>query len=459
MKRIAIFLCLLSIPFFAFAQERPAGEPYEPFIPQEGDANTQNKLDEAFTSCFDYYRFGSTPIIISSELSTVAQGSTVGFKGKITNENEYPLTDVAIYAKMFYRANPSAKDSFGPEVVDFFKVADGVTLKAGETQELNLTWNVPQDANLGEYQLATFVVDHDRFNMLGLSFSTDIVGGSAKFAVVGAPVGNTGFDIHKTTVGSEILHAATFAPRVEVGDEGLPITLHLVNTTPQKAEGTVTFTLYAWDTIREENIIDSSEMEISVNAGEDLPLTYIVTDDSQSVYDLLVEYTPRDANLQRSIQAIRFLNSDVQTPRINFVGADAFPGEKDSTAFVCVHSTGTKDSQNVRVELTATSNSILDLITFRSALAKKTYEGPVHGSINALTAPFAHASDAFTVRAKVYQGDALVDDVSVVYSCSASAEGCAQPMLLIGIALLIVILGGGWLYTKRKKVSLNSPTV
>jgi hypothetical protein len=452
----AVALLILLIPHSAFAvanAKEPA--PFEPYVPKPGDQVRPNAdtVNPAFSSCFDNYRFGSTPILISASLTSVAQGSPIAFTGTLTNENAYPLTDVAIYAKVFYRKNPAVKDSFGPDVIDYFLVKDKVTLTAGEVQPISLTWNVPQNASLGEYQLATFVVSHDRFNLLGLSFTTDIVGGSTKFSVVGSEQGNTKFDIYNTTIGTEVVHGAAYPPRVTVPNDGLPISVRLVNSSALPSSGKVIWKLYAWDTARAENLIDSQEALVTIAAQKELELTYHAKDASRSVYTLLAEYIPADAASQHSFQSIRFINTSVNAPRISFAGASAYPAKKGDQAYVCVHSSGTAEAENVRVLLTATSQSIIDFITFHSSLAERTYTGPIPGNINALSVPFSHNASSFVVRARVYQGDVLVDDVTIPYSCTETTEGCSRDYLMLagGALLLVVVAWISWVVWKRRR--------
>lgn len=453
MRNIAVLLALFQVfsPLVAFAAETPAPQKIEAFLPTPGEEHVE-ALDPSLSSCFDHYRFGSTPVIISSNLSNAAQGSTLGFTGKITNENDYPLSDVAIYAKVFYRANPGEKDSFGPDVIDFFPIKQHLTLAARETLPLSFTWDVPSNAEIGAHELATFVVSHDRFNMNGLSFTTDIVGGSAKFGVVGAKTGSTHIDLHQTIAGGTVLHGAAFSPRFDIPGEGLPFTVQLVNTGTINEEGTVSLKLYSWDTLREDTLIEKKEIPVSVPAGGQVPVTYTATDSSKTVYNLLVEYTPKEKGKQRSVQSIRFINTALNLPRLNFVGSDAYPGKKDDTVFACFHSSGTANADGVKVELTATSNNLLDTLTGRGTLAQKSYEGIAPGNIYAVTAPLTRDSDSYTVHAKIFKDGKIIDEVSVPYTCNESGKGCPFPYaLVVAIALLVLLCIGGGLYLKNKK--------
>ena len=453
----SVVLAMFLLPTFAFAAF--TGAPNEPFIPQPGTEHIE-AIDPSLTSCFNYYRFGSVPIVLSSQLSTVAQGAQIGFTGTITNQNDYPISDAAIYAKVLFFPNPSAKDSFGPEVVDFYKVEDNITLPAHASKPLAFAWAVPTDADLGSYELATYVVSHDRFNMSGLTFTTDIVGGTANFQIVGSETGSTHIDIHKTLVGPQVLHGAAYAPKLDVPDTGVPVTVHLTNTSSVNASGTLTWKLYSWDTLQQANLLDTKQVPVNVPAGNDVAFSYTAADFSHTVYELLVEYAPSQKGMAHSFQSIRFINTGLNTPRINFVGATEYPGKGGDTAFACFHSTGTTNAEKVRVELTASSNSFLDTILGRGMLATKSYEGKAPGNIYAITAPLSRGSDSFTVRARIFQDGKLIDDISVPYTCSESAGGCPPPYLAIAAGIIIIaLIVLAFLRFRNKKQPLSTPTI
>jgi hypothetical protein len=130
----------------------------------------------------------------------------------------------------------------------------------------------------------------------------------------------------------------------------------------------------------------------------------------------------------------------------------AYPGETGTPVFACIHSTGMSEAENVRLELTATSNNILDFLMGKGTLAKESYEGPAPGSIVAFTAPLSRASESYTVRAKLYQNDVLIDDVSVPYECSTFSDDCIPTRtvnLLIGGVFVAVVIGGIFLLRRR----------
>ena len=446
------FLAFFVVILFSATEVFAATElPYEPFIPKAGDAEVRPASE--LVSCFDYYRFGSTPVMIASDLKNVSQGATIAFEGSLKNENAYPLTDVAVYAKVFHKRNPGVKDSFGPDIADWFLVEDNISLGAGESHPLTTSWNVPRDAVPGEYQIVTFVLSHDRFNMSGLSFTNDIIGGNYAFKVLGTGSGNTHFDVTATRVGDQTLRAAAYAPRMTFTDGAVPIAVHLTNPSSTRFDGKVVWKLYAWDTNLEANLLESREEAVTIGPNNSLTLPYSVSEEGHSVYNLIGELIPNDASQSKSFVAIRFVTDQAATPRINFVGVSEFPVVEGTTAFACIHSTGMSEAKDVRLELTATSNSILDIVLGKWTLAKRVYEGVAPGAQVALPTALSGASDSFTVRARLYQGGVLVDDVSVPY-CTPLQSSCSTTntiwYVLGGIVILLIIIGAVALMRKKQ---------
>ena len=446
MSVAVLFLALPSLSAQALTS------PAEPWLSGATNSADQKDKKNEFQSCFDYYRFGSTPTIISSDLTSVSQGSHISFAGTLLNENQYPVTDMKIYVKIFHNRNPGVKDSFGPDIVDWYLIEDDISLEAGESHPFSTVWQVPREATPGEYRVATFVVAHDRFNMAGLSFTNDIVSGNYIFHVVGGGSGNAHFDIRQTTIGGQALHAAAYSPRIPITSEGANAFVNIQNPSEGRFEGKVVWKLYAWDTALESNLIETKEEPITVGPGGNVMLQYIISDHKKTVYDLVGEIVPNKEGQSKSFVNIRFVSDAPAIPRINFAGTTGYPGEVATEVFACIHSTGTKEADNVRLELVATSNSILDFFMGKRILATEKFEGTAPGSVVAFAAPLVRASDSYTVRAKLYQNEVLIDDVSVPFECAAFSESCLPSTMsnaLLGVAVILII--GGALYILRRK--------
>jgi len=81
------------------------------------------------------------------------------------------------------RQNDAYDNTGGQDEVDSYVVKENISIKANSSTPITFDWQIPAYALSGEYQASTYFIVDDSFNMSGLSFTTDIVGGVAKFAV------------------------------------------------------------------------------------------------------------------------------------------------------------------------------------------------------------------------------------------------------------------------------------
>ena len=407
------------------------------------------------SSCFDTYRFGSTPAVISTTLSQVSQGSAVAFTGTLTNENNYALIDTTVYVKIFHSrlVNGERTDANGPDVVAFYKALEHVNLTAKESLPLSFVWEVPADAQPGNYTAATFVVTNDRFEMLGLVFTDDVIGNTANFKVVGQDTGAIRFVKDGAIINMLPYHYAAFPPSIPSGVKTVPVSSIVENTTDAPYKGTVTWSLYYWDSVNKSHLLDTKTEEIKVHPHASTTASYVVSDTAHSVYYVEGKLQSKE-NGSISVIGMRFARSDVNEPRFNFVGISA------NTAVACIHSSGTKDATDGKVTLTVTSNTwyapLLKILGM-DTLASKTYEGIIPGSISALTAPLTKTASSYRITADLYQNGKHLDSVSIPYSCKDLGVTCQNPFILPLLALgalcvlIALIVFGVRVYKKRMK--------
>src|SRR6185437_14384285 len=177
-------------------------------------------------SCFDYYKFNSVPVSISASLASVSAGTSLGIRMTATNENPYPIVDAKVYLKvMRYGYAKGQKNVNGPDVVDFFPATDPFTIPAGGKVNLSSVWKVPQDAEAGDYLMAAYVVSADRFEMEGLSFTDDVIGGALNFHIASDAVGSVRFDKGSATVLGKPFRFAAYPPQIPQGVKEVPVAI------------------------------------------------------------------------------------------------------------------------------------------------------------------------------------------------------------------------------------------
>ncbi len=388
--------------------------------PPPGPSLASRSIPSELQSCFDFYRFGSTPVTLSGRLHEVMQGATMGLVGSVENQNDYELRDVDVILKLFRKSEVLGKNPNGPDVVDELVPIRGATLKPHEVLPISVTYTVPQTFEPGEYQIASFVTSEKRFNSLGLSFTDDIIGSVYDFEVVGEDIGAVRFVKNAVTVGGKPHFFAAYPPSVELNEHGVDVTAAILNTTVRKATSVLTWTLYTWDGLREDNVIEQKTEQIIVAPGQQIQVNFHAADATQSMYYLKGEL--KNANGTVSLIGVRFANANVNTPRLNSVGVT----ETDTTygtAFVCAHNIGSGNAKDVDLELSVTAQRFLDSFVGPLSITKQ-YHGDLSGDIAALslavTDSFKHRP--FTLTATLKQSGVIVDQITYDYPCTSNDQ-------------------------------------
>jgi hypothetical protein len=422
----------------------------EPIVP----TTYSDKLPAGLQSCFQYYRFGSVPITITSETTQLTQGAQLHAKISLHNENKYPITNAAVYVKIFYKKNFD-KSSFGPDVIDFVKVADNIQLPTDGHADISYTYQIPSRLEPGTYQIAGYVNASDRYNLSGLSFTNDIVGSLFNFTVIGENLGSVRFDNTKIFAGTIGYHAAIFSPKASYTDGGFPISTIINNTTNRNFTGEIHWTVYSWDSINNKNILKEDVKEVQIDAHASTTVVYTVTDKAHTVYYVLGRLTEKGSTKTESIVTVRYIQEKDELapiPRMAFSGVTSYPIKRSTTsAFMCVHSSGSSSAGDSKVVLEAIPTDPLEWILHFGSFGKKEYHGDIPGELSAISIPFNSDTSNVLIRATLYQKGVLVDSVETSYTCSTFGTSCNTYtywiMFVVGIIATILIL----LFLKRRK--------
>ena len=234
-------------------------------------------------SCFDYYHFGSVQVDISPTVSSAVSGTPITFTGVIKNANTYPIVDGDVYIKIFRDRGDGSKDSNGPDVVEQYYALEGISIPAGGSKPVDITWNIPAYAASGSYKVATFFTVSHKFNLLGLPFTDDVVGNTASFRISGEQKAAVGLKKDAVTVGGEKYHFAAFPPR-EGASGDVKIEAVLVNPTNQSVTVPLTWTLYSWSGNDPNNAIGTRTEQVTIPASGQKLVSYTVSDSQYPVY-------------------------------------------------------------------------------------------------------------------------------------------------------------------------------
>jgi hypothetical protein len=468
-KTIVIMSCLFVLAFvlgfaIASAQEKTGILPIPMMATSPNVKGTVN--------CFDYYKFGSVQVDIASTQNNINPGETLKLKGKIVNNNNYPIVDGVVYVKVF--RNKSYEENAhnnGSDVVDQFFAKDQISLDANEQKDITFDWKVPSSALKGKYRLSTYFVVSKKFNLLGLSFTDDVTGNVYDFTVKGNNTKTVVLSKDMVKLDGKDYYFAAFNPKLSK-DQEVSASVELENSTDQKQDVPISWTLYSWDALDSKNIIEQKQESVAMNPREKKVLNYTIKDNKYAVYYLVVQAKYQDT---QSILGIRFVRDGVDQVRINFPSLTSFPLKKSesNTLFSCVHGAGTasavKDNKLVLTLLDENSKEIYS----------QTYSGDITGAMMGLKYDFAPKDnyDKYTLKAELFSGNKLVDSSQAEYDCqkinpskcfpeeknnsllgkgNESKNNSGKISMTIGIllALTIVLIIAGLVYKKRKSSSL-----
>ena len=401
------------------------------------------------SSCFSVYKFGSITSSFTPSSPEYAQDVTASFTGTIHNQNAYPIDDATLYIKIFNDRTGGQKNINGPDVVASFPAVTHFTLRAGETKNVSFTWHVPPDAVPGLYEAAAYVASSDRFELSGLTFTDDITGSMTRFTVVGQDSGAIRFDKSSVTVAGTPFYFAAFPPTVSSSTVDVPISAAVVNTQPVAATATINWKLYWWDALQQSHLVSQSTQSVTLPPNATTTVTYVAKDTKHDAYYLVGTLT--DQYGSSSIIGVRYgYYGAVDDTRLNFVGISAYPAHAgQGEAIACIHSTGGTDVPDTTVTVTARTDNALFPFLSRT-IAHASWTGTIGGDIYALTAPFKGSSSSFTVTAKLYRGNSLVDTVTLPYDCKNLNVPCgsSESDILLLALLLIALITVGVLVTR-----------
>ena len=443
----ACVIALMAQPLIVFAQDVPS-----PALGQPAAATpvgTHSSASGQAVNCFDYYHFGSVQVDVTPSVASAVSGVPITFNGNIKSANPYPVVDGSVYVKIFRQRGSGEKDANGPDVVDQFYAAEGLTVPAGGELPISINWNIPSYAVSGEYKIATFFTVSRKFNLLGLPFTDDVVGNTASFKVSGEWRNGVSFKKDAVTVAGEKYYFAAFPPRTSATD---PVTVEamLTNAMGESVTVPVTWSLYHWSQNDAANFITSKTEQVTIPAGKAAKVSFVVDDANYPVYLLQGVAKWHDSS---SIIHDRL--------RINYPALMSYPLTKgqETTLFSCLHNGGESASvQNGRLEL-----SLLD--HKGKVIHSYSYTGDVTGAMMGVAEKFTpdKTYSTFTLNAKLYQGNALVDESSVAYDCQeldpALCPAKPDTALIIGGSLAALLALAGLAYVAKRMRALPNPGV
>jgi hypothetical protein len=440
----------------ATASSTPPNTPPVPSLPASQATGPLN--------CFDYYTFGSVQADLQPTVGSTVPGATMTFVGDVVSSNPYPLLDGTLYVKIFKRNTATFAKGDGNDVVDQFVIKDGITLQAKGKTHVSYNWRVPLNAEGGEYYAAYFFTTAKRYNLMGLSFTDDVVGNQAQFTIKGDAAVPPVAKLSKidTTLNDKDHHFAAFPLHFAVGDT---VTAKTTITNPSDSPKMMPlqWTQYAWDAMNKDNLRFTKTELVSLKPKETKTVSYEVQPQRESVVYVTAVTQDYEA---KSILDIRYVRDGIEETRINFPGLTAFPLAKDAeqTLFACAHSTNLPLVPGNTLTLTLTDKD-------GKTIHQYNYEGDISGAMSGFGDKFKPEKNInyAMLTATLKRNGVTVEEIKTVYDCTQIDPSSCLPeeknivsswfsyfkghflvVILTIVILLLMAAIGVFLYKKRK---------
>jgi hypothetical protein len=417
--------------------------------------NTEDGLLPNTVNCFDYYKFGSVQAEFSALIKTAVAGTPITFSGQVHNANSYPIVQGKLIIKIFKASATGAKDINGPDIVDEFTALTDATIAANGSVPLTFDWKIPAHLESGNYKAVAFFTVADKFNLLGLTFTDDIIGNSANFTVAGSKE-VVRFNKSEVTINGNSYYFAAYPPRISKDIDAV-IEVQLVNTTAVAQNISVVWKAYAWDAQGPGNLLSEHTETITVGAKSNAKAKYTISNTEHPVYYVVAEAKYLDT---KSIIGMRFVRNGIYKARINFPSVLSYPLVKGGEAkiFSCMHVMSDIPVNDGRLLLTLKSPGGKTLHSYE-------YKGVVTGAMMGIADTFIPEKNLndFTLKAELFQGTTLVDSAEMKYDCKKlDPDNCsnAQTTVLIfaALAAIIVIILISIMRKKRMPTGISGTT-
>lgn len=384
-----------------------------PTLPAVGGTGSLN--------CFDYYSFGSVSADLQPTVGQSVPGATLTFKGEVVSKNPYPLLNGTLYVKIFKRNETTFAEGDGNPVVDQFIVKDNITLAANGKLPVSYEWKIPVNTEGGEYYAAYFFTTSNRYNLMGLSFTDDVVGNQAPFKITNE-VDTKIAKLSKisTTLNGRDHHFAAFPLHFAAGDN-VKVETIIVNTSDRSKTVPLQFTQYAWDAMSKDNLRHTKTELVTLAPGETKNVSYVVQPQRESVVYIVA--VTQDLEV-KSILNIRYVRDGIEETRINFPGVSAFPLGKDTetTLFACAHAVNSSLVPGNTLTLALTDREGKVVYEYR-------YEGDISGNMSGFGEKFTPASNInyALLTATLERNGVIVEQVKTEYDCAVIDQNSCLP--------------------------------
>jgi hypothetical protein len=412
-------------------------------------AQEPQKLTLEPTDCFEegLYQFQSVEVGVGPTQVKYKAGEIIDFSGKLKNKNPYPVVDGNVFVRIS-KVNPNFATE-GHNAIDEFIALENVSIDSESEIQAEFNWQVPSNLGAGDYQADYFFSVGKKFNLGGLPFTNEIIVGFSRFEVISDQQTDFVLDRSKTLVNGEKYQHTNNWPFIKQGEKA-EIFQPLKNLSAQGVEVDVTYDLYYWDSLDENDFISSKSEKVSISANSSINLNYMIDNVSEAAYYLKITATKDDVS---SIVNLR-ITSDVTKARINYPAITKFPINKGETfkVFSCLH-TVFGEEENAKLILTLTDDD-------GEEVAKGEWSGLVGSFMQAVSSEITIPDEYgfLTLKAELFDtSGALVEEYETNYDCSTlDSESCRtlnenrMKEIVLIVSIIVILLALVLLFISKK---------
>jgi hypothetical protein len=361
-------------------------------------------------ACFDYYQFGSVQADLQTNLTQTVPGAIITFAGNVSNANRYPLVDGTLFVKIFKQDETTFAAGDGNLVVDQFVINNDIAIPANGQVPLSFNWQVPNQIEGGEYYAAYFFATNERYNLMGLSFTDDVVGNTAPFSIVSDNLA-TKLSKVDTTLNDRNHNFAAF-PLTFSATETVTVRTTITNQSDKERTIPLQWNQYAWDAMNPDNRRNTKTEIVTLAPNETKEVNYTAKEQREPVVYITALTQDNDA---KSLLNIRYVRDGIPETRINFPSITSFPlaANNETTLFACAHSTN--------VPLVPGNTLTLNL---KDAAGNTIHEYTYTGDISATMSGFGNtftpdrSINYALLTATLEREGVVVEEVQIEYDCS-----------------------------------------
>ena len=239
-------------------------------------------------------------------------------KGKVTNGNNYYLTEGKILARILRRDEKVAGRDWHPYVAEI-EVPGKFPLLANESKEFSFAWDVPALAPSGEYQVDLFYLAGRRYVLSGLSYIVNVPGGTTGFTVreSGPPAG-ANFDRSSVRLAGKNLTLRSVPPTLPA-DKPISVSAKINTIGGNALPVVITKKLFNWSDTDKTQPLESVTETIIIDPKKPQEVSFNWQKPKAGVYELVLTALPINQDALPSILRVRF-PVEGNTPRIIFGG-------------------------------------------------------------------------------------------------------------------------------------------